>query len=71
MPVMKATLTKPRSKEKTVSERSDFDFNNSYNSLSAQEIATLRKEAQAFKSVRAALRSATDTDAARLIFQKV
>ncbi|KAI0084615.1 hypothetical protein BDY19DRAFT_898178 [Irpex rosettiformis] len=40
----------------------------------AQEIATLRKEAQAFKSVRAALRtpqSGSDVDAARLIFQKV
>ncbi|KIM86615.1 hypothetical protein PILCRDRAFT_4528 [Piloderma croceum F 1598] len=38
----------------------------------AQEIATLRKEAQAFKAVRAALRSPTTTgDAARMAFQKV
>ncbi|KAI0056334.1 hypothetical protein BV25DRAFT_1872803 [Artomyces pyxidatus] len=38
----------------------------------AQEIATLRKEAQAFKAVRAALRSSQGTnDAARLAFQKV
>jgi hypothetical protein len=40
--------------------------------LIAQEIATLRKEAQAFKAVRAALRSPTATnDAARMVFQKV
>ncbi|KII85453.1 hypothetical protein PLICRDRAFT_115957 [Plicaturopsis crispa FD-325 SS-3] len=39
----------------------------------AQEIATLRKEAQAFKAVRAALRStgAAHDDAARKAFQKV
>ncbi|KAI0693160.1 hypothetical protein BC835DRAFT_1508132 [Cytidiella melzeri] len=39
----------------------------------AQEIATLRKEAQAFKSVRAALRttSSTHSDAAKLVFHKV
>ncbi|KAF8960670.1 hypothetical protein BDZ97DRAFT_1833068 [Flammula alnicola] len=38
----------------------------------AQEIETLRKEAQAFKTVRNALRSSTDNlDAAKLAFQKV
>ena len=40
----------------------------------AQEIANLRKEAQAFKVVRAALRTspnATNADAARLAFEKV
>jgi hypothetical protein len=38
----------------------------------AQEIATLRKEAQAFKSVRTALRSNTqNTNAAKIVFQKV
>ncbi|KAA1477921.1 hypothetical protein DENSPDRAFT_809164 [Dentipellis sp. KUC8613] len=37
----------------------------------AQEIATLRKEAQAFKAVRAALRSPQGTDAAKKAFQKV
>ena len=43
-----------------------------HTNLSAQEIATLRKEAQAFKAVRAALRSpATTGDAARMVFQKV
>lgn len=41
--------------------------------LSAQEIATLRKEAQAFKSVRTALRTQSDAnnDAAKMVFQKV
>jgi hypothetical protein len=40
--------------------------------FSAQEIATLRKEAQAFKAVRDALRSSDSTvDAAKLVFQKV
>ena len=40
--------------------------------MTAQEIATLRKEAQAFKAVRDALRSPTTTgDAARMVFQKV
>ena len=40
--------------------------------MTAQEIATLRKEAQAFKAVRAALRTpATTEDAARMVFQKV
>ncbi|KDR70218.1 hypothetical protein GALMADRAFT_103373 [Galerina marginata CBS 339.88] len=37
----------------------------------AQEIATLRNEAQAFKTVRDSLRSSTSTDAAKLVFQKV
>lgn len=38
----------------------------------AQEIATLRKEAQAFKRVRTALRSPDDEDgAAKLVFDKV
>jgi hypothetical protein len=38
----------------------------------AQEIATLRKEAQAFQRVRAALRSPdSDEDAAKLAFEKV
>ena len=38
----------------------------------AQEIATLRKEAQAFKTVRTALRSNTQKAvAAKLVFQKV
>ncbi|KAF9479531.1 hypothetical protein BDN70DRAFT_932510 [Pholiota conissans] len=37
----------------------------------AQEIATLRKEAQAFKAVRDALRSKESADAAKLAFQKV
>ena len=38
----------------------------------AQEIATLRKEAQAFKAVRTALRSSThNADAAKVVFQKV
>ncbi|KAJ7182602.1 hypothetical protein C8R43DRAFT_967541 [Mycena crocata] len=37
----------------------------------AQEIATLRREAQAFQAVRKALRSSTASDAARLVFQKV
>ena len=38
----------------------------------AQEIATLRKEAQAFKRVRTALRSPnSDEEAARLAFEKV
>ena len=38
----------------------------------AQEIATLRKEAQAFKAVRTALRSHThNVDAAKVVFQKV
>ena len=38
----------------------------------AQEIATLRKEAQAFKAVRTALRSNTqNTVAAKIVFQKV
>ncbi|KZP05062.1 hypothetical protein FIBSPDRAFT_967619 [Athelia psychrophila] len=37
-----------------------------------QEIATLRKEAQAFKAVRTALRTSAATgDAARMVFQKV
>ncbi|KAJ6551695.1 hypothetical protein B0H19DRAFT_1211283 [Mycena capillaripes] len=37
----------------------------------AQEIATLRREAQAFHAVRQALRSSTASDAAKLVFQKV
>lgn len=38
----------------------------------AQEIATLRKEAQAFKAVRTALRSNTQNAvAAKIVFQKV
>ena len=38
----------------------------------AQEIATLRKEAQAFRRVRTALRSQDDNEeAARLAFEKV
>jgi len=38
----------------------------------AQEIANLRKEAQAFKSVRAALRSKdASSSAAKMVFQKV
>ncbi|KAF7356767.1 Uba2 [Mycena venus] len=37
----------------------------------AQEIATLRREAQAFHAVRQALRTSTASDAAKLIFQKV
>jgi hypothetical protein len=38
----------------------------------AQEIATLRKEAQAFKTVRTALRSNTQkVVAAKIVFQKV
>jgi 3'-phosphoadenosine 5'-phosphosulfate (PAPS) 3'-phosphatase len=42
--------------------------------VAAQEIATLRKEAKAFKVVRDALRSPStdgDRDAAKLVFQKV
>ena len=40
--------------------------------LIAQEIATLRKEAQAFRRVRTALRSQNDNEeAARLAFEKV
>lgn len=40
--------------------------------LPAQEIANLRREAQAFKSVRAALRSRdTSSSAAKMVFQKV
>jgi len=38
----------------------------------AQEIATLKKEAQAFKNVRQALRSATASgSASRMVFEKV
>ncbi|KAJ7694800.1 hypothetical protein B0H17DRAFT_931436 [Mycena rosella] len=37
----------------------------------AQEIATLRREAQAFQAVRKALRSSTAAGAAKLVFQKV
>ncbi|KAJ6460974.1 hypothetical protein C8R45DRAFT_912447 [Mycena sanguinolenta] len=37
----------------------------------AQEIETLRREAQAFRAVREALRSSTSSDAAKLVFQKV
>lgn len=37
----------------------------------AQEIAALRKEATAFKTVRDALRSKSSSDAAQLVFQKV
>jgi len=38
----------------------------------AREIATLRKEAQAFKTVRNALRSAGNSDkASRVVFEKV
>ncbi|KAJ7078490.1 hypothetical protein C8R44DRAFT_825307 [Mycena epipterygia] len=37
----------------------------------AQEIATLRREAQAFQAVRKALRSSTASGAAKLVFQKV
>lgn len=38
----------------------------------AQEIATLRKEAQAFKRVRIALKSSNDNEgAAKLAFEKV
>jgi ubiquitin-like 1-activating enzyme E1 B len=37
----------------------------------AQEIATLRREAQAFRAVHAALRSSSASDAAKLVFQKV
>ncbi|KAJ7248243.1 hypothetical protein B0H12DRAFT_723269 [Mycena haematopus] len=37
----------------------------------AQEIETLRREAQAFHAVRQALRSSTSSDAAKLVFQKV
>ena len=40
--------------------------------LTAQEIATLRKEAQAFRRVRTALRSPNDNEeAAKLTFDKV
>ena len=40
--------------------------------LIAQEIATLRKETQAFRRVRTALRSQNDNEeAARLAFEKV
>jgi len=40
--------------------------------LIAQEIDTLRKEAQAFRRVRTALRSQNDDEeAARLVFEKV
>ena len=43
-----------------------------HNHLTAQEIATLRKEAQAFKRVRTALRSSADEEeAAKLAFEKV
>lgn len=45
-----------------------------YSPLSAQEIATLRKEAQAFNNARAALRSTSPEiyqNAAKLAFQKV
>ena len=43
-----------------------------HDSLIAQEIAALRKEAQAFKRVRTALRSPTnDEEAAKLAFEKV
>jgi ubiquitin-like 1-activating enzyme E1 B len=42
-----------------------------HNHLIAQEIATLRKEAQAFKRVRTALRSPNDNEeAAKLAFEK-
>ena len=54
--------------------RDSFWTHSSYITHLAQEIATLRKEAQAFKSVRAALRTPQpggDADAAKLIFQKV
>ncbi|KAF9554803.1 hypothetical protein CPC08DRAFT_712628 [Agrocybe pediades] len=37
----------------------------------AQEIATLRKEAEAFRAVRDALRSPESADAAKLVFEKV
>ncbi|KAF7377833.1 Uba2 [Mycena sanguinolenta] len=37
----------------------------------AQEIETLRREAQAFRTVRDALRSSTSSDAVKLVFQKV
>ncbi|KAJ6536001.1 hypothetical protein DFH09DRAFT_1369518 [Mycena vulgaris] len=37
----------------------------------AQEIATLRREAQAFQAVRKALRSSISSGAAKLVFQKV
>jgi hypothetical protein len=40
--------------------------------LLAQEIENLRREAQAFKSVRAALRSKdSSSNAAKMVFQKV
>lgn len=40
-------------------------------STSEQEIATLRKEAQAFKVVRNSLRDNNATNAAKLAFEKV
>lgn len=47
-------------------------FENNTNCTAAQEIATLRREAQAFRTVREALRNPNDMgDAAQLVFQKV
>jgi len=64
--------TKQKSKERMVSgpvtilARKDDSDNHS-----AQEIATLRKEAQAFTAVRRALRQTSgNVDAPKLVFQK-
>lgn len=70
--ILEASSTKPRSRARTVCTRFDCEDRVLTVAL-AQEIATLRKEAQAFKKVRTALRSPNteNNDAAKMVFEKV
>lgn len=76
---METSLMRPRSKARMVSgmirRRGVQSVERFRISAIAQEIATLRKEAQAFKAVRAALRTpqadGQETSAAKMVFEKV
>ena len=66
---MKANLMRRRKRVKMVQAfKPPLSASTYLSSVTATEIATLRKEAQAFKRVRAALR--TDQVAGRIVFQK-
>ena len=69
---MKANLMRRRKRAKMVPAFEALPSASTYlPSVTATEIATLRREAQAFKRVRAALRTrARDQVAGRIVFQK-
>lgn len=71
---IRESLMKRKSRAKMVSVPRVLEGQSlTYLPRTAQEIATLRKEAQAFKSVRTALRTPSDDkiSAAKLVFEKV